>query len=50
MTELSKAFYCIPQNVIIAGLETYLCFHIDTLKNTRFHLLNKKQSFEINET
>ena len=48
MTDLSKAFDCIPHDLIIAKLEAY-GFHIDTLKLIHDYLSNRKQRIKIND-
>ena len=42
MTDLSKAFDCIPHDLIIVKLEAY-GFHIDALKLFHDYLSNRKQ-------
>ena len=49
MTDLSKAFDCIPHGLIIAKLEAY-GFHIDTLKLIQDYLSNRKQRVKVNDT
>ena len=48
LTDLSKAFYCIPHGVIIAKLEAY-GFQMDALKLIYDYLSNRKQRVKINE-
>ena len=48
MTDLSKAFDCIPHDPIIAKLEAY-GFHIDTLKVIHDYLSNRKQRIKVND-
>ena len=48
MTNLSKAFDCIPHDFIIVKLEAY-GFYIDALKLIHDYLSNTKQSVKINE-
>ena len=48
MTDLSKAFDCIPRDLIIDKLEAY-GFHIDTLKLVHDHLSNRKQRVKVND-
>ena len=43
LTDLSKAFDCIPHDLIIAKVEAY-GFHIDPLKLVLNYLSNRKQS------
>ena len=43
LTDLSKAFDCIPHDLIIAKVEAY-GFHIDPLKLVHNYLSNRKQS------
>ena len=49
LTDLSKAFDCIPHDLIIAKLEAY-GFQIDALRLVYDYLSNKKQSVKLNET
>ena len=49
LTELYKAFDCIPHDLFIAKLETY-GFQIDALKLIYDYLSNRKQRVKINET
>ena len=46
LTDLSKAFDCIPHDLIIAKLEAY-DFHIDALKLIHY-LSNRKQRVTVN--
>ena len=48
LTDLSKAFYCIPHDLIIAKLEAY-SFHIDALKLIHDYLSNRKQRVKVND-
>ena len=48
LTDLSKAFDCIPDDLIIAKLEAY-GFHIDALKLIHDYLSNRKQRVEVND-
>ena len=48
MTDLSKAFDCIPHDLIIAKLEAY-DFHIDALKLIHNYLSNGKQRVKVND-
>ena len=49
LTDLSKAFYCIPHDLIIAKLEAY-GFQIDALRLVYDYLSNRKQRVKLNET
>ena len=49
LTDLCKAFDCIPHDPIIAKLEAY-GFHIDTLKLIHDNLSNRKQRVKVNDT
>ena len=49
LTDLSKAFDCIPHDLIIAKLEAY-GFHIDTSKLIHDYLSNRKQRVKVNDT
>ena len=49
LTYLSKAFACIPHDLIIAKLEAY-GFHIDALKLIHDYLSNRKQRVKVNDT
>ena len=46
LTDLSKAFDCIPHDLIISKLEIY-GFDIDALKPIQDYLANRKQSFKL---
>ena len=47
LTDLSKAFDCVPHDLIIAKLEA--CgFHIDALKHIYDYLSNRKQRVKVN--
>ena len=48
LTDLSKAFDCIPHDLIIAKLEAY-SFHIDALKVIHGYLSNRKQRVKVND-
>ena len=48
LTDLSKAFDCIPHDAIIAKLEAY-GFHTDALKLIHDYLSNKKQRVKVND-
>ena len=48
LTDLSKAFDCVPYDLIIAKLEAY-GFHIDALKLTHDYLSNRKQKVKVND-
>ena len=49
LTDLSKAFDCIPHDLIIAKLEP--CdFQIDALRLVHDYLSNRKQRVKLNET
>ena len=49
LTDLSKAFDCIPHDLIIAKLEVY-GFRIDALRLVHDYLSNSKQRVKLNET
>ena len=46
LTDISKAFDCIPHDLIIANLEAY-GFHIDALKLIHDYLSNRKQRVKV---
>ena len=48
LTDLSKAFDCIPHDFLIAKLEAY-GFHIDALKLIHDCLSNRKQRVKVND-
>ena len=48
LTDLSKAFDCIPHDLIIAKLEAY-DFHIDALKLIHNYLSNRKQRVKVSD-
>ena len=50
LTDLLKAFFCIPHDIIIAKLEAY-GFHIDALKLIHDYLSNRKscQRVKVND-
>ena len=48
LTDLSKAFDCIPHDLIIAKLEAY-GFQIDALRLVYDYLSNRKQRVKLNE-
>ena len=48
LTDLSKAFDCIPHHLIIAKLEAH-GFHIDAFKPMYNYLRNRKQRVKVNE-
>ena len=48
LTDLSKAFVCIPPDPIIAKLEAY-GFHIDALKLIHGYLSKRKQRVKVND-
>ena len=47
LTDLSKAFDCIPHDLIIAKLATY-CFDTNALKHSHNYLSNRKQRVRAN--
>ena len=49
LTDLSKAFDCIPHDLIIARLEAY-DFQIDVLRLVYDYLSDRKQRLKLNET
>ena len=49
LNDLSKAFDCIPHDLIIIKLEAY-DFHIDALKLIHDCLSNRKQRAKVNDT
>ena len=48
LSDLSKAFDCVPHGLIIVKLEAY-GFHIDALKLLHYCLSNRKQRVKIND-
>ena len=48
MTDLSKAFDCIPHDLIIAKLKAY-GFHTDALKLVHDYLSNRKHRAKVND-
>ena len=48
LTDLSKAFDCIPHDLIIVKLEAY-GFHLDALKPIHDYLSNRKQRVKVND-
>ena len=48
LTDLSKAFDCIPHDLIIAKLKAY-GFHINALKLFHYYLSNRKQRINVND-
>ena len=46
--DLSKAFECIPRDIIISKLETY-DFYVDALKLIHDYLTNRKQRVKVND-
>ena len=49
MTDLSKAFDCIPHDLLTAKLEAY-CFDNYTIRYVYSYLKNRKQCVKINNT
>ena len=48
LTDLTKAFDCIPHDLIIAKLEAY-GFHIDALKLIHDYLSNRKERVKVSD-